>query len=207
MPAHQVFLAAAALSASQIVSIGPQNAFVLRQGLARQHIRLIVLLCIVFEALLVGLGVLGLGGALHRIPGFAPFALLSSGLLIAWLGWRALRAALGPRTGTPGADVLLDRRAAVNRLLLVTLLNPYVWFDTVVLVGGVSAACVPGDRLAFFAGSLCAAAVWFLLLGVLSGRLAPWFERPGSWRALDAGVALVMFVSAASMLWQFGNSL
>jgi L-lysine exporter family protein LysE/ArgO len=199
----QVFLAAAGLSASQIVSIGPQNAFVIRQGLARRHIGLIVALCIVFEALLVGLGVLGLGGAVNRVPGFARAALLVSALLVGWLGLRSLRSALARRDAAAAADIEHSRRDAVGRLLLVTILNPYVWFDTVVIVGGVSAACAPADRLAFMAGSLSAAAAWFVALGALSGRLAPWFERPGSWRVLDGGVAAVMFVSAASMLWQF----
>lgn len=198
-----VFLSAAALSTSQIVGIGPQNAFVIRQGLARRHIVPIVLLCIGCEALLLGLGVLGLGRAVNRIPGLGGIALLVSALLLAWLGLRALRAALSRQATAATGAVEHQRRDAILRLLLLTLLNPYVWFDTVVLIGGVSAACAPIDRLTFMAGALCAATLWFVALGVLSGRLASCFERPGSWRLLDGVVAAIMFTSAASMLWQF----
>lgn len=200
-----VFLSAAALSASQIVGIGPQNTFVIRQGLARRHIVPIVLLCIACEAMLVSLGVLGLGQAVNRIPGVAGIALIVSALLLTGLGLRALRAALSRHAAATGGTVEHQRRGAILRLLLVTLLNPYAWFDTVVLIGGVSAACAPIDRPAFIAGCLSAATVWFVSLGILSGRLAPWFERPSSWRMLDGAVATVMFASAASMLWQFSR--
>jgi L-lysine exporter family protein LysE/ArgO len=198
-----VFLSAAALSASQVVGIGPQNAYVIRQGLARQHIVPIIALCILFDIVLISLGVLGLGRAINAIPGFSRYALLASALLIGWLGLRALRAALAERDNVASGMVAQGRSAAIGRLLLVTWLNPYVWFDTVVIIGGVSAACAPADRPFFIAGSALASALWFLTLGILSGRLAPWFERPHSWRLLDGGVAAVMFLSAASMLWRF----
>ncbi|BEV73539.1 MULTISPECIES: LysE/ArgO family amino acid transporter [unclassified Paludibacterium] len=202
-----VFGSAALLAASQIVSIGPQNAFVIRQGLARQHIVPIILICILSDFLLIGLGVLGMGKLLNAIPGFVGMALLASALLVAWLGLRSLRAALRPAGGLPGGKVADQRSAAIRTILAVTLLNPYVWFDTVVLIGGVSASCLPEARPSFFAGALLASVLWFSLVGGLSTRLAPWFERPNSWRWLDGGVALVMFITAGTMAWRFMLSL
>ncbi|TDR81501.1 LysE/ArgO family amino acid transporter [Paludibacterium purpuratum] len=201
--APAVFFSAAALAASQIVSIGPQNAFVIRQGLARQHIVPIVAICILCDVLLIGLGVMGMGKLLNAIPGFFGLTLLASALLVAYLGLRALRAALRPGSGIPTTKVAAERRAAIRTILAVTLLNPYAWFDTVVLIGGVSASCQPEARPSFYAGALFASVLWFCLIGGLSTRLAPWFARPASWRWLDGGVAMVMFGTALSMLWRF----
>jgi L-lysine exporter family protein LysE/ArgO len=199
-----VLLSAAALMGSQIVSIGPQNAFILRQGLARSHILPIIVICIVCDILLVSLGVLGLGRVLNSVPGLITCITLAGAGFIAWMGYRSLVSSLKPRRGDLSGAVECDRRAAIRTVLAVTLLNPYVWLDTVVIIGGLSAAYGPTGRVSFMIGSLLASALWFCTLGGLSGFLARWFEHPASWRILDGVIACVMFATAISLLMRSG---
>lgn len=198
-----VFFSALALAAGQVVGIGPQNAYVIRQGLARQHIVPIVLVCIVCDVALISLGVFGLGSVLAHVPGFIPLVTWCGAGFIIWLGIRALRSAWHSHSLKLGDQVVSDKRVAIRTILLVTLLNPYVWLDTVVLIGGVSVAYGAAGRVSFIAGALFASVAWFVTVGFLSGKLAPWFEKPASWRVLDAVIACVMFATAASLIVNF----
>lgn len=199
-----VFLSAFALAAGQIVGIGPQNAYVIRQGIARRHIVPIVVICIVCDVLLISLGVLGIGTLLAAIPGFITLVSWLGAGFIAWLGLRALRSSLQPQASSLEGDIVHERRGAIRSVLLLTLLNPYVWLDTVVLIGGLSAAYGEAGRLSFIGGALLASILWFSTVGFLAGRLAPYFAKPTSWRILDGVIALVMFATAISLLLNFG---
>jgi len=188
-----------ALAAGLIVAIGAQNAFVLRQGLAREHVGAVVLFCALADALLMALGVLGAGQALAAAPRLA--ALLAGGgaLFLLAYGLRALARALRPgqlvAASTHGSAP--TRAAVLAQAAAFTLLNPHVYLDTVALVGAVGAQQPPGLRAAFLAGACSASAAWFALLGYGARRLAPWFARPAAWRQLDAAVGLTMLWLAA----------
>jgi L-lysine exporter family protein LysE/ArgO len=200
-----VFGAAAALTAAQIVGIGPQNAFVIRQGLARSHVPSIVALCIVCEFGLVSLGVLGVGQSLFALPGLVRLLTWGGAAFIFVLGLMSLRKALKPSAaGSLAGSVVRGRRAALRTVLVVTLLNPYAWLDTVLLIGSVSALYGKDGRLSFMVGSLLVSSLWFCLLGLLSGRFSAWFVRPGSMRALDGVIGGVMLLTAVSLVARFG---
>ncbi len=194
----QAGLAGFALGLSLIMAIGAQNAFVLRQGLRREHVLAVVLVCALSDAVLVTAGVTGFGVLSEAVPGLerimryggAAFLLVygARSFLAAWRGGGALEAG-------EGAGSL---RRAVLTCLALTWLNPHVYLDTVVLLGSVSAQYA--DRLAFGLGAVSASFVFFFALGYGARLLAPLFRRPESWRVLDAGVGCVMWAIAIGLL-------
>ena len=194
----QAVLAGFALGFSLILAIGAQNAFVLRQGLRREHVLAVVLVCALSDAVLVSAGVTGFGALAEAVPGLerimryggAAFLLVygARAFLAAWRGGAVLEAG-------QGAGGL---RRAVLTCLALTWLNPHVYLDTVVLLGSVSAQYE--DRLGFGAGAVCASFVFFFALGYGARLLAPAFRRPESWRLLDAGVGTVMWAIAVGLI-------
>ena len=191
------FVTGAALSASLIVAIGAQNAFVLQQGLRRQQVGVIVATCIVLDGALMALGVSGLGAllSLHRGAGLT-LALLGAAFLV-FYGAQAARRALTPQSLAAGPGAALSRGGALRQTLAISLLNPHVYLDTVLLVGAVGAQQVAAARWPFWAGATAASLVWFLGLGYGARLLAPLFARPAAWRLLDVAVALTMWTLAA----------
>jgi L-lysine exporter family protein LysE/ArgO len=183
--------------ASLIIAIGAQNAFVLRQGLRREHVLPIVLICIASDAILIAAGVAGIGAIIKA----APLALE----IIRWAGFAflllyalfAARRALRPEelhaAGGSGTTTLL---AAVGTCLALTWLNPHVYLDTVLLLGSLSASHGDPGRWFFGAGAVIASILWFGMLGFGARYLAPVFARPVAWRILDGSIAVLMVVLA-----------
>ena len=184
---------------SLIVAIGAQNAFVLRQGLRGEHVALVVAVCAISDALLIGAGVAGAGALLRGAPdvveavkyGGAAF-LLGYALLAARRAWRpgALHAAPEAAGGFGGV---------LATALALTWLNPHVYLDTVVLLGTV-AATHGDERWWFGAGAVCGSVLWFAGLGFGARLLRRPFARPAAWRVLDGAVALGMGAIAASLV-------
>ncbi|WP_085791922.1 LysE/ArgO family amino acid transporter [Roseivivax jejudonensis] len=191
-------LAGFTLGLSLILAIGAQNAFVLRQGLARRHVLPVVLTCAVSDAVLIAAGVSGMGALGAAVPWFAPAMRWGGAAFLIWYGARALRAAWrgGAAMGASGAAEGL--RGALLTCLALTWLNPHVYLDTVVLLGAVSAGY--DSRPAFGAGAVCASFVFFFALGYGARALAPLFARPAAWRVLDAGIGLTMWAIAGSLI-------
>jgi L-lysine exporter family protein LysE/ArgO len=191
-------IAGFALGLSLIIAIGSQNAFVLRQGLRREHVLLVILTCAVSDAVLVSVGVLGFGGLARAVPGLehvmrfggAAFLIVygSQNLRAAWRGGGVLEA--GPGTGSA--------RKAFLTCMALTWLNPHVYLDTVVLLGSISSNYE--HRLAFGAGAVAASFVFFFILGYGARVMDPFFRRPGSWRVLDVIVGLTMWAIATKLL-------
>lgn len=194
----QAALAGFALGFSLILAIGAQNAFVLRQGLRREHVLAVVLVCAFSDAVLVAAGVAGFGALAEAVPGLerimryggAAFLLVygARAFLAAWRGGAVLEAGAGAGSLT----------RALLTCLALTWLNPHVYLDTVVLLGSVSAQYE--DRLSFGVGAVAASFVFFFSLGFGARLLAPLFRRPESWRVLDAWVGTVMWAIAAGLL-------
>jgi L-lysine exporter family protein LysE/ArgO len=189
------------MTAGLIVAIGAQNALVLRQGLARLHVGPVVLLCTLSDWLLIALGVFGLGAVVQSSPllldalrfGGAAF-LLAYGFRAARRAWRADGSALASSGGAGGLG------ATLSATLALTYLNPHVYLDTVVLLGSVGAQQPPGGQVAFALGAGLASLMWFATLGYGAAAAARWLQRPAVWRAIDASIALVMFIVAAQLL-------
>lgn len=199
-----VYLSALALSASQIVGIGPQNAFVIRQGIGRQHVLPIVLICIVCDVLLIAAGVLGMGRLVASLPGFVGVVTWAGAAFLLWLSFKAFRAAWQPGRLDASGSIERDRRQVIRTILLVTLLNPYVWLDTVVLIGSVSSVYGAENAGVFLLGCITSSVLWFVLVGFGAGKLAPWFEKPASWRLLDVAIGCIMLLTAIMLVRNYG---
>ncbi len=191
------------MTAGLIVAIGAQNALVLRHGLTRTHVGPVVLMCTLSDWLLIALGVFGLGAVIQSSPlllqvfrfGGAAF-LLVYGLRSAQRAWRGQGALV--QAGPQGHTLA----ATVTSTLALTYLNPHVYLDTVVLLGGVGAQHGHDGRIAFAAGAGLASLMWFVSLGYGAMAASRWLRNPGAWRAIDAAVALVMFAVAAQLLFK-----
>lgn len=183
-----------------IVAIGAQNAYVLRQGLRREHVSAVVLFCAASDAVLIGAGVAGMAQALKGRPEFAAVLAGLGALFLGGYGLRALwrsRKAGALRTAAQGAS--LSRAAVLAQAAGFTLLNPHVYLDTVLLVGGTGAQYAGSLKAWFVAGSALASALWFSALGFGARWLAPVFARPRAWQLLDLLIGGTMLVLAAAL--------
>jgi L-lysine exporter family protein LysE/ArgO len=185
---------------SLIVAIGAQNAYVLRQGLRSEHVLAVVVVCAASDAVLITVGVAGLGGLLQLVP-FALDAMrvLGAAFLLTYAVIAARRALRHSALATDMVGEPARRGAVVTTALALTWLNPHVYLDTVVLLGSV-AASHGSDRWEFGAGAVLASVAWFAALGYGAGYLRPLFARPGSWRVLDGAIAVIMAAIAGSLL-------
>jgi L-lysine exporter family protein LysE/ArgO len=185
-----------------IVAIGAQNAFVLRQGILRQHVLAVVSICAISDALLIAAGVMGLGRLVQASPVLLN-AVTGAGIaFLAWYGWLALRRAMKPSAlDADSASAATSLRAAVTTCLLLTFANPHVYLDTVVLIGAISAGYEGQQKHIFMVGAMAASAVWFVGLGFGARLLAPIFARPLAWRVLDALICMVMWLIALRLAW------
>jgi L-lysine exporter family protein LysE/ArgO len=199
--AFPVFVHGLALSLGLIVAIGAQNAFVLRQGLRREHVGSVVLFCAAADAILIAAGVLGMAQALGESPRLARALAWAGAAFLALYGVRALRRARQEQ-GLHAAESSagLPRRMAVAQAAAFTLLNPHVYLDTVLLVGSIGAQQPAALRGWFIAGASSASLGWFVLLGFGARRLAPWFARPRAWQVLDGLIGVTMLVLAALLV-------
>ncbi len=193
------FLPGFALSLTLIMAIGAQNAFVLRQGLRREHVLPVVLVCASSDAILITAGVAGFGALAEAAPWFAPLMRYGGAAFLLWYGWRnAVSAWRGGEALEAEWQATRSLGKAILTLLALTWLNPHVYLDTLVLLGSISAQYP--DRLSFGIGAALASFVFFFALGYGARLLAPLFAKPRSWQILDGVIALTMWGIAVKLL-------
>ncbi|CAA9336691.1 MAG: Arginine exporter protein ArgO [uncultured Friedmanniella sp.] len=185
---------------SLIVAIGAQNAFVLRQGLRRRHVALVVAVCAVSDLLLILAGVAGIGTLVERVPAVLVVVRWAGAAFLVGYGLLAARRAVRGGRLEAAEDRPLSPTAVLAAALAFTWLNPHVYLDTVLLVGSIASAHGVTGRWWFAGGASLASISWFTALGFGARALTPVFRRPGAWRVLDAGIAVVMLALAASLL-------
>jgi L-lysine exporter family protein LysE/ArgO len=184
-----------------IVAIGAQNAFVLRQGLRREHVASVVAFCAVADAVLITAGVFGMAQALGDRPMLARGLALGGAVFLAVYGWRALqRARRISALDVTASSPTLSRGAALAQAAAFTLLNPHVYLDAVLLVGSIGAQQPAALQGWFAAGASAASLLWFSALGFGARWLAPWFARPRAWQVLDALIGVTMWVLSALLV-------
>jgi L-lysine exporter family protein LysE/ArgO len=197
------YLAGLGAGAGLIIAIGAQNAFVLRQGLQRNHVGAVVLVCILADICLILLGVTGMGLAVQQHPGLLQWLRYAGAMFLAAYAvlalWRAWRGESGLQPVSDGAG---SRPRVVLACLGFTLLNPHVYLDTVVLLGSLSTQYGGAGRWAFAGGASTASVLWFLSLGYGARVLLPLFRSPVAWRVFDVAVAAFMFALAGLLLLQ-----
>lgn len=182
-------------------AVGAQSAFLISQGMRREHHLLAALICGAFDAVLIALGVAGVGAIVASQPQLTRLAELGGGVYLAGFAalcaWRALA---GRAVGPGSSAALRGRRSVVLRTFAVTALNPHVYLDTIVLLGSMSAAWPGWGGPAFGLGAVLASTTWVFGLALGGQVLAPWLARAAVWRVLDAVMALVMGALAVSFL-------
>ena len=200
------FLSGFLLGFSLILAIGPQNAFVLRQGLLGQHVLAVVLFCSLSDALLIMLGIAGLSWLISDFA--AQYSTLLFGLAALWLsvyGLQRLRDAWRGESGmqaAAGSDQALT--ATLGMAALLTFGNPHVYLDTVVLLGTLSLQFLGAAKVAFGLGAAMASLTFFTLLAVGARALSPLMGTTRSWRIIDTLIAFVMFGLAWGLLQSGG---
>ncbi|HQU67088.1 MAG TPA: LysE/ArgO family amino acid transporter [Albidovulum sp.] len=194
-----VFFAGFGLSLSLIAAIGAQNAFVLRQGLRREHVFPVALFCAASDAILIAAGIAGIGIATERLPMLLPILKWGGVAFLAVYGAKAFRAAW---KGGAALDAANTGAAPLGHILLtlaaITWLNPHVYLDTVVLLGSI-ANQYPGREWSFGLGAALGSFAFFFALAYGARLLSPLFARPAAWRVLDGFVAAVMWSIALGL--------
>jgi L-lysine exporter family protein LysE/ArgO len=196
-------LAGFTLSLSLILPIGAQNSFVLRQGLRREHVFFVCLLCALSDGILMLAGVFGLAAVLTGLPWLAQGMRAFGVVFLAWYGFKSFRRALQDgETLMPGQG----EAQTLGRTLLVcaamTWLNPHVYLDTVLLIGSI-AQQYPGHQPEFVIGSMAASCTFFFGLGYGAAFLRPVLSKPISWRILEGLIGVCMWSIAASLAAEF----
>jgi L-lysine exporter family protein LysE/ArgO len=184
---------------SLIIAVGPQNAFVLRQGIRREHVGVVVAICTAADALLMVLGTAGIGAVVDRAPIVLDGLRWGGAAYLLWFACTSFRSARRPEslhTGRGSARL----RSAVLTALVLTFLNPAVYIDTMLLVGSL-ANQLGEDRWTFTAGAILGSATWFAALGFGSRALAPFAARPRVWQIVDIAVGIVMIFIALRLLF------
>ncbi|WP_347350828.1 LysE/ArgO family amino acid transporter [Intrasporangium sp.] len=194
-------LAGLGTSAGLLVAIGPQNAYVLRQGLRRHGVAAVIVVCVLSDLVLITAGVAGMGAVAGRFP--VLLELVRWGGIAFLLGYAVLagRRALRPAAALDARAAPAESRAGVVlTALALTWLNPAVYLDTMVVLGSVAATKGDPGRWAFGAGAMLASLLWFLLIGLGARSLGPVLSRRSVWRWVDGIIAVQMLVVAAGLL-------
>lgn len=192
------FLQGMGIGAGLIMAIGSQNAFVLTQGIRRQHHWLIASLCSFSDMLLIFAGAAGIGGIIADHPVVQKGAAWAGAIFLFFLGAKACRGVLTTKQLQAGQEVKVGVRTVVLTTLALTFLNPHVYIDTILLLGSIGGQYQPVERYAFALGASVSSFLWFFALSVAGTVLAPLFQKSAAWRLLDLLVWLTMW----GIAWQ-----
>ncbi len=179
-----------------IVAIGAQNAFVLRQGLRREHVGVVVAICMAADASLIALGTLGIGAVVEAAGWVLDVLRYGGAAYLLWFAFGSFRSAFRPHKLEQ--DASRSAGSVVRTTLALTFLNPHVYLDTVVMLGTL-ANQHGGLRWAFACGAMLASVLWFSALGFGARLLSGPLGRPGTWRVVDALIGLVMVLLAVTL--------
>lgn len=182
---------------SLIVAIGAQNAFVLRQGIRREHLLPVVAICITADTLLIGLGTAGVGAVVDAHPGLVRVATWAGAAYLVGYGLLALRRATRPEGLEAKAPA--SRGSVVLTTLAITFLNPHVYLDTVLMLGSIAIG-FGDERWVFAGGAMAGSTVWFAGLALGARALAAPLARPGTWRVLDGVIGATMIALAVRLV-------
>lgn len=192
-----IFLSGLAAGLALIVAIGAQNAYVLRQGVLRRHVLLVVAVCMAGDILLIGLGTLGVGAVVRNHPRLFTVIAWAGAAYLLWFAVMSLRSAARPHALQVAAEASAGSVLATT--LALTFLNPHVYLDTVVMLGSL-ANSYSGQRWTFAAGAVTASIVWFTSLGLGARLMATPLSKPRVWRVIDVLIAVIMVTLAVRLV-------
>jgi len=188
------------LGGGLIIAIGAQNAFVLGQGLRRNHPAMVAFICALCDAVLIAAGVAGLGTLVATYPILTKVAAWGGAAFLIWYGFGALRRVFETETLSESDVRQAGWKAVLSTTLAVTLLNPHVYLDTVVMLGGIGGQFPAEERLTFALGAMSASFVWFFAIALGAAWLAPYVARPITWKIIDGVTCAVMWLVAYKLI-------
>ena len=189
-----------AISISLIFALGPQNVFVLRQGLMKSHVLVSCLVCSISDALLIAAGVLGVGLFLSEINGVEIWVSIFAALFLIFYGCLRIKSSLNPVGMEIEEKEEESRGKTILTALAFTYLNPHVYVDTLLLIGGASSRYVGNEKMAFGIGAATASFVFFFSLGYGAKLMSPILNNPSLWKVIDLIIASMMFVIAGVII-------
>lgn len=181
-----------------IVAIGAQNAYVLRQGIHRQHVAIVVAICAISDALLIILGVAGVGALVADHPTALNIMKWLGAAYLVWFAITSFRSALRPQALELSGPV--KRSGVIATTLALTYLNPHVYLDTVLMLGNIANQHGADGRWWFAGGAITGSIVWFSALGFGARAVAPWMSKPSVWRVLDVIIGCMMLLIAVLLV-------
>lgn len=196
-------LRGALISASLIIAIGAQNLFVLKQGLLRNHIFYVSGICFICDFVLMSIGILGVGTFISNNPFITNILAILGALFLIWYGFKAFKSAIKGTSSMQVQSQDSNNNSLVKVILAtlaITLLNPHVYLDTVVIVGGIAGTLNSEQKMAFLTGAVCVSFIWFFSIGYGARLLTPLFKQKKMWVVLDCLVGLVMFYIAYRLI-------
>ncbi|MFH0266268.1 LysE/ArgO family amino acid transporter [Vibrio rumoiensis] len=196
-----VALKGAFVSGSLIVAIGSQNAFLLKSGLKNNYVMLVATICFMGDILLISTGVLGVGVLLQQAPVLTEILTLIGIAFLCWYGWLSAKSAWRGQShlDIDHSEVSRNWVKVVMMTLAMTFLNPHVYLDTIVVLGGITSSLNFEEKRWFLVGALSASAIWFYGVAYIAKKLIPLFANPKTWQVLDSVIAVIMFSIAAGL--------
>jgi L-lysine exporter family protein LysE/ArgO len=191
---ESIWLEGFAISISLIFALGPQNVFVLRQGLMKEHVFISCLVCAVSDALLIGAGVLGVGAFISEIEEIKIWISIMASLFLFTYGIMRVKSALDPIGMEINEGDSKSLKATIIAGLAFTYLNPHVYVDTLLLIGGASSRYSGDEQMIFGIGAASASFVFFFSLGYGAKLMSPILNNPKSWKIIDLIIAAIMFI-------------
>lgn len=183
---------------SLIIAVGPQNALVLRQGIRREHLGVVLAICIAADIVLIGAGAVGIGALVLLAPWALEILRWLGVAYLLWFAWTSLRSAR--KAGGLKADAeQRSLRGIIATTLALTFLNPGVYLDTVVMLGNLANQQGPGGVLPFTLGAMLGSVTWFLGIGLGARSASTYLARPRVWQALDVVIAVVLVILAVRL--------
>jgi len=191
-----------ALGAAMILPLGPQNAFVMNQGIRRQYHLMIASLCALSDLVLICGGIFGGSAVLTKSPWLLAAVTWGGVAFLLWYGWGALRTAMSSSVELASAEVMKQGRwRIIATMLAVTWLNPHVYLDTFVVLGSLGGQLAEESKRWFALGTISASILWFYGLAILAAWLAPRLRTVKAQRIINAVVGLVMWFIASQLAW------
>ncbi|MGO2497309.1 MAG: LysE/ArgO family amino acid transporter [Vibrio litoralis] len=197
-----VALKGAFVSGSLIVAIGSQNAFLLKSGLKNNYVMLVATICFLGDILLISTGVLGVGVLLQQAPILTEILTLIGIAFLCWYGFLSAKSAWRGQShlDIDNSEVSRNWLKVAMMTLAMTFLNPHVYLDTIVVLGGITSSLNFEEKRWFLVGALTASAIWFYGVAYIAKKLIPFFAKPKTWQILDSVIAVIMFSIAAGLV-------
>ncbi|AZL07073.1 MAG: LysE/ArgO family amino acid transporter [Brevibacterium aurantiacum] len=180
---------------SLIIAVGPQNALVLRQGIRREHLGVVLTICILADVLLIGAGTVGIGAIVLLAPWALEILRWLGVAYLLWYAWGSLKSAR-EASGLEADTHQRSLKSIIATTLALTFLNPGVYLDTVVMLGNLANQQGPGGALPFTIGAMLGSLTWFLGIGYGARGLSRFLAKPRVWQVLDVLIAVVLVILA-----------